>query len=129
MARRPNPPVRRPTANRPVQPPTISMQQWQGPLPPPAALEQFNRIIPDGADRIMTMVEREQEHRIQHEQTKLSASTRDFRWGQILRFILSMTCVGGSIYTASHGAHPAVSIALVSLPIMAAIRAFLTRKP
>ena len=30
---------------------SIVSAQWQGPLPPPGALEQFDRIIPNGAER------------------------------------------------------------------------------
>lgn len=32
---------------------SIVSAQWQGPLPPPGALEQFDRIIPNGAERIV----------------------------------------------------------------------------
>ncbi|WAR43739.1 DUF2335 domain-containing protein [Methylomonas rapida] len=33
---------------------------WSGPLPPPAALEQFDTIIENGAERIFKMAEAEQ---------------------------------------------------------------------
>ncbi|MCK9515378.1 MAG: DUF2335 domain-containing protein [Ottowia sp.] len=33
----------------------ILSAEWQGPLPPPGALQQFDQIIPDGAERIMQM--------------------------------------------------------------------------
>jgi uncharacterized membrane protein len=104
------------------------MQQWQGPLPPPGALRQFDEIIPGGAQRIFEMVEREQAHRIQHEQQKLSATVGDFRRGQWMGYTLGIVCVAASAYTAYIGAHPTVSIALVSLPIMAAIRGFLNKR-
>ena len=104
------------------------MQQWQGPLPPPAALGQFNQIIPNGADRILRMVEEEQAFRIRYEKDKLSGAVWDSRVGKILGFLVSAGCIGGSVYTAMIGAHPTVSIALVSLPVMVAIRAFIGRK-
>jgi uncharacterized membrane protein len=31
------------------------MEQWSGPLPPPAVLEKFSQIIPNGAERIVAM--------------------------------------------------------------------------
>ena len=126
MARKPNPP---PTAHKPApgSQTSVSMQQWQGPLPPPAALAQFNQIIPNGAERIITMVEQEQAHRIAHEQTKLTASVGDFRRGHWLGAALGLVSVAGAVFTAYIGAHPTVSIALVSLPIMAAVRGFLKR--
>lgn len=33
-----------------------------GPIPSPTILEQYNRILPSAADRIISMAEREQEH-------------------------------------------------------------------
>jgi uncharacterized membrane protein len=53
------------TTDKPNQPKiTLQAQQWTGPLPPPAALEQFERVIPGGAERILRMAEQEQAHRI-----------------------------------------------------------------
>src|SRR4051812_26805834 len=34
-----------------------------GPLPRPADLEAYGRVIPNGAERLMSLVEREQAHR------------------------------------------------------------------
>lgn len=51
-------------------------QQWAGPLPPPGALAQFDTIIPNGAERIMAMVEREQQHRIDQEAAIIQAIVR-----------------------------------------------------
>jgi uncharacterized membrane protein len=36
---------------------------FSGPLPPPAVLQRYNSAIPNGAERIMAMVERQAEHR------------------------------------------------------------------
>ncbi|HEX7002390.1 MAG TPA: DUF2335 domain-containing protein [Trueperaceae bacterium] len=36
---------------------------YSGPLPPAHELAGYDRVIPNGADRIMAMAEREQEHR------------------------------------------------------------------
>lgn len=104
------------------------MQQWQGPLPPPGALAQFDQIIPNGAQRIMAMVEQEQAHRIEHEKIELAASVSDFRRGHWLGAALGIASIAGAVLTAYIGAHPTVSIALVSLPIMAAIRGFLHKR-
>lgn len=124
MAKKPTPPAARPAQSNHV---SVTTQQWQGPLPPPAALAQFDQIVPGGAERIFKMVEQEQAHRIDHEKTELVASIRDFRAGQIMGFVLGMACLAGAVYTAVIGAHPTVSVALVSLPIMAAIKTFLKR--
>lgn len=95
--------------------------QWEGPLPPPSTLAHFNDVVEDGAERIFRMAEREQEHRIQIERAGFEARKRDFKRGQILGTILAVICVAASVYTAAIGAHPFVSVALVSLPITALI--------
>lgn len=95
--------------------------QWEGPLPPPATLADFNNIVENGAERIVQMAEKEQAHRIRMDEESLDATRRDFGRGQIIGGVLATFSIAGSIYTAHIGAHPAVSIALVSLPVTALI--------
>ena len=37
----------------------IVTSAWQGPVPPPEALERYNAIVPNAAERILTMAEEE----------------------------------------------------------------------
>lgn len=103
----------------------ILSQQWSGPLPPPAALEQFNNIIPNGAQRIMAMVEAEQAHRIASDTRILAADIADGKRGMWIGFFLALVAIGGAVYTAFIGANPWVSIALVSYPLFLLIKAFI----
>lgn len=41
---------------------------WKGPIPPPAVLEQYNSIVPNAAERILTMAE--EEARIRRDQVQ-----------------------------------------------------------
>ena len=114
----------KPRANASNQPKTeqqIVSAQWAGPLPPPSVLGSFNDVVENGAERVFRMAEKEQEHRISYEKAELNATRRDFRRGQVLGSILAAGCIAASVWTAVIGAHPAVSIALVGLPIMALI--------
>lgn len=101
----------------------IISQQWSGPLPPPAALDQFNHIIPGGAERILAMVEQEQAHRISHNSQALTAQIDDTKRGQVLGSLISLSAVGGCIFSVYIGAHAVVSIALVSVPVVAMVQA------
>lgn len=103
-------------------------QQWAGPLPPPGALAQFDTIIPNGAERIMAMVEREQQHRIDQEAAILEATIRDTRRGHWLGGAVSVLALVGCVFSVYLGAHPAVSVALVSLPVVAIIQAIVRSK-
>jgi uncharacterized membrane protein len=103
-------------------------QQWSGPLPPPAALDQFNQIIPNGAERIMAMVEREQAHRISEESAILSATIKDTARGHWIGLLIASASISGAVWTAYIGSHPTVSIALVGLPLVAIIQSILKNK-
>jgi uncharacterized membrane protein len=45
--------------------------EWSGPLPPPAALERFDQIIENGAERVMRQWESESQHRRELEKREL----------------------------------------------------------
>lgn len=106
----------------------IISQQWSGPLPPPAALEHFNEIIPNGAERIMAMIEREQAHRIEHDTSALEGEKSDTKRGHHIGAAACLLAICGAIFTAYIGAHPSVSVALVSVPILGMIQAFVGSK-
>lgn len=115
------------TVNHPQQA-ILQSQQWSGPLPPPAALEHFDRVIPNGADRIMRLVEQEQQHRIDYDNLVLRATIKDTQRGHWLGGLISIAAVCGAVLSVHLGAHPAVSIALVSVPVGTIINAILKNK-
>ena len=106
---------------------SIVAAEWSGPLPPPAALAQFDQIIPGGADRILKMVEQEQDHRMAHEGQILKATVADVKRGQLLGATFGIAALAGAVYTAYIGASPFVSIALVSLPVAIIVQSFMKR--
>lgn len=71
------------------------------------------------------MVESEQAHRIASESKVLTAHITDHRRGVWIGFTLAALAIGGAIFTVYLDGHPAVSIALVSLPLVLLIKAFL----
>ena len=44
---------------------------FSGPLPPPEIIEAYERILPGSANRILTMAEKNQDHRIEMELKKI----------------------------------------------------------
>lgn len=101
---------------------------WSGPLPPPGALQQFDAIIPDGANRIMTMIEEEQKHRIALESTGLNAMASDTRRGHWLGGVISVVAIVGCVVSTYLHAPATVSIALVGIPVLSMIRAIIGSK-
>ncbi len=49
------------------------LTMWQGPLPPPAVLSEYDRIEPGFSGRIVVMAEKEQNHRHETEKTSVGA--------------------------------------------------------
>ena len=113
---------------KPANGPVVSTTNWSGPLPPPGALQQFDAIIPNGAERIMAMVEQEQRHRIGMEKTAIKAEIWDTIGGKVLGAVMTLASVAGAIYTAQIGAHWSVSVAIVGVPITALIGKFIKNK-
>lgn len=108
---------------------TVAVQQWSGPLPAPADLEKFNQLIPNGAERILAMAEREQAHRIEYERLGLPATIRESRRGQILGSIISLAAVLGAVIAAVIGAPWQVPVALVGVPVLGLVKAIVRPRP
>jgi uncharacterized membrane protein len=98
--------VKKPRHNRPgpsQQPqqnnPTVQHRQivsagWSGPLPPPAALDEFNRIVPGAAERIFAQFEAEGAHRRELELRQSKFLVRDVHVGQFLAGLFAMGGLG-----------------------------------
>jgi uncharacterized membrane protein len=72
--------------------------QWSGPLPPPAALEQFERSSPGAAGRILDMAEREEDHRHAQEQAMLDSDVAARTRGQWMAFLVALVIIAGGIW-------------------------------
>ena len=78
-------------------------QEFSGPLPPPTVLNEYNRVVPNAAERIIAMAEKEQEHRIKAEQTLIEGEIKQAKRGQIMGFIIAMLLTATAIYLAIIG--------------------------
>jgi uncharacterized membrane protein len=117
-------------SSKPASPATpearlVASQQWQGPVPPPAALEHFERIVPGSAARLIEMAEAEQKHRhsieagtmfTQQESVRLTA--RDNLVGMVLGFVALLCGIGAAVWSVIAGASWAVSLGFMGLPVM-----------
>ena len=76
----------------------------------------------------MSMVEREQAHRLEQEGAVLVATIGDTKRGHWMGLAISVMSIAAAAWTAYIGAHPTVSIALVGLPIVALVRSIIQSK-
>lgn len=109
----------------------ISVSQFKshsGPIPDPEDIIQYDQVIPNGADRIMIMAEKEQDFRHKHTMTISKRKLNQSGLGQIFGFLISISVVGGGIYLLSTGQSLA-GFATIIIPIAGIITAFVyTRK-
>ena len=76
---------------------------FSGPLPPPHILAKYDEIIPNGAERILGMAERQEEHRHTMERAIVEAEIWQSRLGLILGFVVVMTMGIGGMILIWHG--------------------------
>ena len=59
---------------------------WSGPLPSPADLQLFEEIVPGAADRLLTLTEKQSEHRMVLERSVVSENLEQSKLGLWLGF-------------------------------------------
>jgi uncharacterized membrane protein len=76
---------------------TVTQQSvtFSGPLPHPALLAKYNEVIPDGAERIMKMAERQSAHRESLEAQVVAGNIASQARGSIFAFILCLVAIIG----------------------------------
>lgn len=122
----PNPPEEKPAAPPPnlpsqavldalpesVRTAVVEAASFSGPIPPPSMYGEYDRVLPGSAERILSMAEKEQGHRIASEQTALKASVQDSNLGQWFGFAIAVICIGAGVFLAIKGHTAAACIAL-----------------
>ena len=68
-----------PSTQSPVS--TQTTISWEGPLPPPSLLSQYNDVFPGGADRIVTLLQKQVAHRIDVEKSVVNADNLRAKMG------------------------------------------------
>ena len=82
----------------------IQSVEFYGPLPPPGLLAQYSEAVPDGANRLLSMVESAQAHRLKMEErlvecqvTDIKASRRQAGRGQIFGLVLGLSIISAGV--------------------------------
>ena len=91
--------------------PTFSASfQFVGPLPPPSVLAQYEKVSPGTAERIISIAEKEQQHRHAMQGKLVDSQVEDARrernerrLGQIFGLIIGVFAIGAGSLTAILG--------------------------
>jgi uncharacterized membrane protein len=130
------PPIKPKAAGAVVQ--TMQMQAFVGPIPPPDVMEEYNRVLPGAAERILAMAENQLAHRqrverlsAELESKKLDEAAREsgraFRdsiLNRMLSFMTAVAFLATSIFMI-HSGLEWQGVLLILAEIAALVAAFL----
>jgi len=94
-----------------------------GPLPHPETLRAYGELIPNGAERIMGLVEHESQHRHALEARLISCETRRITRGQWMAFVLTLCLTAAGLYLGATG-HDWLAAGLFTTTIGAVVTLF-----
>jgi len=117
------------------EPPTgrreLVSARWQGPIPPPALIEQYNQVVENGAERIMRMAEQAQQAEIEMGRAWVAENRRGQWLGASVSMLALILAAALGAFGLPFGAPPgfyALPAALVSVPVFAVVRAIVRRE-
>jgi uncharacterized membrane protein len=95
--------------------------EWNGALPPPDALEHFERVLPGSAERLIAMAEMEQAQRLKCDDAGIKDTTR----GSWMGLAVAGTCIAAALTTAMLSSPWPVIVAFMSVPALGVVRVFI----
>lgn len=81
----------------------VQTEFFSGPIPPPSYLARYNDVVPNGADRILSMAERQSAHRESLETKVVDGNLQSQRQGQTRAFILALIVILCGTYLMATG--------------------------
>ena len=76
---------------------------FSGPLPPPNILIGYNEAVPDGAERIIALAERQAAHRMSLESRVVDADIKRSYWGLGAGLIVALAGLAVSFFMVDRG--------------------------
>ncbi|MFH1187948.1 MAG: DUF2335 domain-containing protein [bacterium] len=76
---------------------------FSGPLPHPFILQEYDKIIPGAAERILKMAEEQSKHRKTLEVKVIESDINNSKLGLIFGLIIGLAGIGGSVVASIYG--------------------------
>ena len=95
-----------------------TLQAYQGPLPPPSMLREYEKVCPGLVEKVVDMAKEEQDH--SHFMDKVEWRYRF--WGLFLAVVFLFSLLGGAIWSASIGSY-GLAVTIVGAMITCVIAA------
>ena len=97
------PDAKPPGKSTPNQILSATAQAFSGPLPPPDILTKYNSVVPNAAERIITMAETQAAHRQRIESKVIESNIKNSRLGLHYGLIIGLTSVLGGALCILYG--------------------------
>lgn len=117
-----------------IQHTTTQEIHYQGPVPPPAILEKLEKLLPNAANRIFTMAEKDQdaEHAAQlraHERAMLHEKNQhtENMTALVMAFAVCIICTIGGVTLVLNGFEK-IGATLIGATMLGVVGSFLRRK-
>jgi len=94
-----------------------------GPLPASETLVEYDQVIPNGADRIMIMAEKQQNHRMAIQNRLVRSQTSQSLIGQVFGLILGLAGLGFGTFLAYNG-HTTVGGIIAGTTVVSLVSVF-----
>jgi len=102
----------------------LHSEQFSGPIAHPRHLEEYDKIVPGSAERIVRMAEKAQDHNMSMEQKIVGAEISDQRLGMILGFLVLVILVGSAVWAGFAGNNVLAGL-LLSTAVVGSVAAFI----
>lgn len=102
-------------------------ESHSGPLPSPRTLKKYDEIIPNGAERIFSVFEKQSDHRMSLEKTVVKGQINQSLLGQIFGFIIAIVFLIAGIYLVING-HETAGISVFGFDIVGLTAVFVIGK-
>lgn len=76
---------------------TQHVRFWNGPLPSPDTLKEYDSIIPGLAERIIKMAETQSAHRIELEKKVVHSQLSESKRGQYFGLLIALISIGAAL--------------------------------
>ena len=106
----------------------IQQESYEGPIPHPRIIREYERILPGSADRILSMAEKQQEHRMALETKAIGGQVDQSKRGQLFGFILVFVCVAVAVFFAVYFGMTAFAVTFLCVTMVSVVGLFVTGK-
>jgi len=103
----------------------VVTKHHEGPLPPPEYMASYNQHIPDGANRIMALAEKQADHRMAMERQIVTSQLKQSARGQVFGLLIGIFGIVSGAIVALQG-HDVVGGGIAGLTVISLVYAFIS---